>query len=626
MDSKKAVSEAVGKTKGLSIGVKIFGLATSLLGLLLLVAMVSTNRLRRVKDEIVVLAEYIIPITEQVALVDVHVLEQELHFERVQTLYAMTPINPDAVNAELALFEERGQLVDQELAITIDHIETALATVDQSSVLSRHTQQELEQILPRLHQIEVNHQGFHDHAVELLTLLQRGQFQQATLLESKLIEEAETFSQEVNELFLELEAFTVDAAQTGQQHQQEVLLFSMGTAAIATIFGLVYASIVSRRLVKPVNQLDQRVQQVRQGDLDTELTATTRDEIRTLTRTFNGMVQELRHKVQLEETFGKYMDPRIIQNVMSMPDDSATDGTRQVMTVFFSDVEGFDSFSQSLSADALVCITNEYLNLMSDPISDHSGVIDKFIDTVIMGFWGPPFTTDGDQAVLACKAALAQVARLSTLRTLVNHYYSTLPALSTSCSSSSSPNVSSGLTAAHSPESPTHIQRIYPSLDLHIGIATGPLVVGNMGSKTARSYTVMGDTVNIASRLKGASKQYGVQILMTGETQHQVAQQMITREVDRIQVVGKDEPVQIFELLGHMGALPQEKIAAYEHFHQGILAYRQQRWREAHGYFCKCLETIPGDRPSQIYCDRIAYFRNNPPAKDWEGVWQLTKK
>ena len=137
MDSPKALRQ----TKGISIGVKIFGLATSLLSLLGLVAAVSSHRLRQVKHEIVVLAEYIIPLTEQVALVDVHVLEQELHFERVQTLYAMQPINSTSIDTELALFEERGQLVDEELAIAIEHIEAALENGAQTSILSPHTQQ-----------------------------------------------------------------------------------------------------------------------------------------------------------------------------------------------------------------------------------------------------------------------------------------------------------------------------------------------------------------------------------------------------------------------------------------------------------------------------------------------------
>ena len=597
---------------GISIGVKIFGLATSLLGLLVLVATVSANRLRQVKDEIVVLAEYIIPITEQVALVDVHVLEQELHFERVQTLYTITPINTERIEEELTLFEERGVLVDQELAIAIEHTETALGGTGEIIWLPRNTRVELEQVLPQLQQLEVEHQSFYEHALQLLSLLEQGQYQQAQQLEGKLIEEEESFSHAVNELFLELEAFTVDAAQTGQKHQQNVLFFSAGIAAIATVFGLLYAAAVSRRLVQPVRQLDQRVQQVRQGDLDTELIPTTQDEIRTLTHAFNRMVQELRHKVQLEETFGKYVDPRIIENVMSRPEGTTTEGARQVMTVFFADVEGLEDFTQSLSADQLVGMTNDYLNLMSAPISDHSGVIDKFIGTIIMGFWGPPFTSQDEQATLACEAALAQVQRLSTLRTLVDQYY---PSPSKPSSASPKENVPT-----------TSIQGFYPSLHLHIGIATGPLVVGNMGSATAKSYTVMGDTVNTASRLKGASKQYGVPILMTEETHQEVSDHMITREVDRIQVVGKDEPVRIFELLGQTGTLAPDAIAAYDHFHQGLLAYRQQQWDIAYDHFSHCLEGIPGDRPSQIYCDRITHFRQSPPPDDWDGVWRLTKK
>lgn len=587
MTAAPAPSSAA-QSQGLSIGIKIFGIATSLLGLIILVVYVFTNRLQKVNEEVTALAEYVIPITDRVAAIDVHALEQELHFERVQKLYETEPINLEPIKRELAAFEKRGALVDEEIAAAIALSQTALTTARLSS-----NQAEWGHIEPMLENIETEHQQFHDHAVKIFALLQAGELTTARRLEEQLAVEEKDFNEAINNIFLELEAFTVSASQAGQRHQQTVQSLSLVVAAAATIFGLIYATMITIGLVRPVRSLARGIAAVRAGDLDAQFNISSRDEVGSLARAFNGMVTELRLKAQLEETFGKYVDPRIVQNLLQSAEEAQPLGERQVMTVFFSDIEGLEVVLSKLEPDMQIRCINDYLSLMSAPISSHTGVIDKFIGTIIMGFWGPPFTAADSHALLACQAALAQVSYMTALRQQI---------------------------AAIAPDVEV------ATLHLHIGLSTGALVVGNMGSTAAKSYTVMGDTVNTASRLKGASKQYGVSILLSEDTQQQVAAEMTTRELDLIQVVGKEEPIRIYELLGPQGTLSETEQAALLAFEQGLVAYRQRDWPKAQEQFAACLEEKPDDRPSHLYLKRIATLATSSLPDDWNGIWQLTQK
>ena len=591
--TSSALNQRTLRLNNLPIGVRIFGIATSLLGLLLLVVYIFTARLRQVNEEITALADYVIPITDRVAQVDVHVLEQELHFERVQRLYEIEPLDTRRIQTELQAFEERGALVDEEIAAAI-----ALAKAAIREVKIPQDQEEWTRIKPLLEAIETDHQQFNDHAESLLALLNTGDTEAARQLADALVDEETDFNQSITNVFLELEAFTVRSAQMGQQHQQIVQNLSLAIAALATVFGLIYTLLVTMGLVRPVKSLARGIAAVRAGDLETQFNITSRDEIGILALAFDAMVNELKLKARLEETFGKYVDPRIVRTLLQTSTETQTIAERQVMTVFFSDIEGLEDVIATLDPDAQIRLINNYLSLISAPIATHTGVIDKFIGTTIMGFWGPPFTDADSHTRLACEAALSQLQCLHTLRQQV----------------ASALNTSSLSTAP------------IPFLRLHVGLSTGALVAANMGSSSAKSYTVMGDTVNIASRLKGASKQYGVSILLSEESQQLIAEVMETRELDLIQVVGKEDPIRIYELLGRKDSLSASILAAREAFASGLYAYRQRDWSQARQYFETCLEKKTGDRPSQLYLERTTTLQADPPPADWDGVWRLTQK
>ena len=293
-----------------------------------------------------------------------------------------------------------------------------------------------------------------------------------------------------------------DAAKTVQKQRQAMVIAAVLTA-LAAALGLVFAVLVSGGMTRPVRRLLEGARAVEAGHLDETLPVTSQDEIGHLTTAFNRMVEQLRHKERIRETFGKYVDPRVVEGLIDRP-TLAVEGQRRVMTVLFCDVKGFTSASEGMTPQGLVKVMNRYFSVMSAPIRDHGGIIDKYIGDAIMAYWGPPFTEDADQARLASLAAIEMLARVASLR-------------------SEFPEI-------------LGVRSLPISFDIRIGIATGEALVGSIGSELMMSYTVMGDTVNLASRLEGANKVYGSRILVSEATVAGAADAIEAREIDRVRV------------------------------------------------------------------------------------------
>jgi adenylate cyclase len=332
---------------------------------------------------------------------------------------------------------------------------------------------------------------------------------------------------------------------------------------------------------------------VEDGDLEVEIQVRTHDELATLATSFNHMVVGLREKERIRETFGQYVDPRIVKSLLDNR-IAADKGVRQVMTVFFSDLEGFTRMCEGLTPDAAVRFLNRYFAMMSEVVRGRQGIVDKYIGDSVMAFWGPPFTDPADHARLGCFAALEQMQQMDAFR-------ASLPELF---------GMKHGL----------------PEVNVRMGIASGEVTVGNIGSETSRGYTVIGDTVNLASRLEQANKFYGTWILVSETTRNLAGDSLAFREIDSLRVAGKLEPVRVYELLGlaaDQGDLGRQRVQAYE---TGLAGYRAQDWDAAEAAFRECLAAAPGDRPSQVMLERIAAFRQTPPETGWDGIWVATSK
>jgi class 3 adenylate cyclase len=377
------------------------------------------------------------------------------------------------------------------------------------------------------------------------------------------------------------------------QLQHDVTWIAAALTALAAILGLVFSILVSTGMARPVRRLLEGTRAVEAGNLDETLIATSRDEIGHLTAAFNRMVEQLRLKERIRETFGKYIDPRVVEGLIDRP-VLAADGQRRVMTVLFCDVKGFTGISEGMTPQGLVKIMNRYLSIMSEPIRNHRGIIDKYIGDAIMAYWGPPFTEDAEQSRLACLAALDMVARVEPLR-------AELPDL-------------------------LGVRSVPIAVDVRIGIATGEALVGSIGSEFMMSYTVMGDTVNLASRLEGANKLYDCRLLVSESTASAAAADVEVREIDRIVVVGQTAPQAVFEVMGRKGALTPDQMLLRAKYSEGLTAYRARNWDDARRGFAAALVAIPGDGPAAAFVKRIDGLLADPPGIDWDGAWRLDQK
>ncbi|MBT4762203.1 MAG: adenylate/guanylate cyclase domain-containing protein [Bdellovibrionaceae bacterium] len=303
--------------------------------------------------------------------------------------------------------------------------------------------------------------------------------------------------------------------------------------------------------------------------------------------TFYKYFTEERKKKELKGTFAKYVSPAIVEEVLKAPGNLELGGRKQRMTVFFSDIRGFTTISEALTPEALTELLNRYLTPMTDIVFDNKGTLDKYMGDAVMAFFGAPIFYE-EHAKYGCRAALKSLEKLTVLQKEFKEQ---------------------GL----------------PYLDIGIGLNTGDMNVGNMGSETVRSYTVMGDAVNLGSRLEGINKQYGTRIIISEFTYNDIEGDFICREIDWVKVKGKTEPVRIFELMSEE-PLPEVRQNMVNEFCKGFKTYHEKNFQEALDCFKNGLELQPEDKLCQIYIERCEGLIQNPPEEDWDGVFTMTSK
>lgn len=306
-----------------------------------------------------------------------------------------------------------------------------------------------------------------------------------------------------------------------------------------------------------------------------------------LTMTFYKYFTEERKKKYLRSTFSKYVSPAIVDEILKDPENIELGGRKQKMTVMFSDVRGFTTISEKLDPQVLSQVLNDYLTPMTQIVFANKGTLDKYMGDAIMSFFGAPLTFE-DHAIHAARCALQSIDKLKEIQTEFKN-------------------------------------RGLPNIDIGIGINSAEMSVGNMGSDIVRSYTVMGDAVNLASRLEGINKEYGTRIIISEFTYEEIKGHFTSREVDLVKVKGKNKPVRIFELLCE--GKPTDFIAQYLPFYQnGFDLFHKQMWDEAILEFKKSLDAYPLDPVSELYIERCEEFKQNPPGADWDGVVTMKTK
>ncbi len=297
---------------------------------------------------------------------------------------------------------------------------------------------------------------------------------------------------------------------------------------------------------------------------------------------------ESRQKKFIKDAFSHYLSPSVVKKLIESPENLELGGEERHITAFFSDVEGFTSISEKLTPSEIRDLLNEFLTEMTDIILKYEGTVDKFEGDAIIAFFGAPNQIE-NQAKVACKAGIDMQKRLAALR-----------------------------------KKWREDQR--PELKMRIGMNTGMAVVGNMGSKNRMDYTMIGDTVNTAARLEGMNKVYGTYTLISHFTCQEAGEEILTREIDRVSLLGKKEALTLYEVIGYPEDADEHLKKALAFYAGGLAAYRKMNWDAAIEHFENVLKVKPDDGPGKIMLGRCKIFRENPPDANWDGVYSATSK
>ena len=290
----------------------------------------------------------------------------------------------------------------------------------------------------------------------------------------------------------------------------------------------------------------------------------------------------------VRSAFENFMDPKVVHEILKEPDEIKLGGEEKEVTVYFSDIEKFSSISEKLQPAELIELLNEYLSEMTDIILDHGGFLDKYIGDAIVAAFGAPLAQP-DHAVRACLATIDNQKRLRELNKKFKE------------------------------EGKLQIKA-------RIGLNSGRVLVGNVGSANRLSYTVIGDEVNLGARLEAANKYYGTYTMISERTCELAKDLIETRELDMIRVVGKEKPVKVYELIDRKGEIPEAKRDVLNIYENGLREYRKREWQKAIILFQKALGKDPHDGPSLTYIERCKIYAQDPPLEDWDGVYTLTVK
>lgn len=294
-----------------------------------------------------------------------------------------------------------------------------------------------------------------------------------------------------------------------------------------------------------------------------------------------------REKAFIRDAFQHYVHPAVVEEILDEPEKLRLGGKSVEATILFSDLQGFTRISEGLAPEDLIALLNRYLSAMTEVILAHRGMLSQTMGDGILAVWGVP-VADADHALDACRAALAMQQRLAALN-----------------------------------ENLDADRRL--TLRMRIGIQTGRIVAGNVGSPEHLQYTVLGDTVNLASRLEGVNKLFGTGVIVGEDTARHVNHALVLRELDLIRVVGRGEPVRIYECAGAQedGRPVEPGLAVFD---AGLQAYRRRDWLVALEHIERAASLIPGDGPSQAYLARIRRFLVDPPPEEWDGVYAAQTK
>jgi len=370
----------------------------------------------------------------------------------------------------------------------------------------------------------------------------------------------------------------------GKFHQAAELA---GVALLALALSFYLSRRFAKEILAPMEKLVKGTQYVVEGRYDERLDVAKEDEVGRLTESFNRMLRDLQDRERIRSVMDKMVSREIADELLKAG-DLKLGGEIRFATILFSDIRDFTGLAESMDPQELISLLNDYLTQMNMIVRNNHGVIDKYIGDSIMSLFGAPITHAND----VDNALLTGLQMLDTLKDF-----------NARCQKTGRPEIHIG-----------------------IGINTGPVVAGTMGSEDRNNYTVIGDTVNLASRLEGLTRIYNVDCVVSEFTQRECKKEYIFRELDMVRVKGRSTPVRVFELWNDSAAGPDMVAEVVQKFQNARHFYLLKDWARAENLFKQVLEMRPHDGPSALYLDRVQKLRVSPPQEAWDGVYTVSTK
>jgi adenylate cyclase len=551
---------------GLSLAAKFVGLTAGLILLLSITAFISLHSSDSTVDEIHSVVEFAIPAYGALARSHVRSLEQGLALRRALLLAEDPLASPaalqqrvDEFHAAVEGFARESAAAGRLMATERDHERMVVAA------------EGLQALIDRLAALQAAAGRLRQEAELCMGAVQRRSLGEARTRLAALDGLRDQVNQELEAvrsgLFDVLERVAAEAAAA----QARARVASLVVFVLASALGLGVAALGAARLIRAIRSLVQGAEAVERGNLETRIEVASRDEIGRLAASFNRMTEGLRMRDRIRDLFGRYVDPRVAEQLIGPQAPLSERGERREVAVLFCDLAGFTALSEQVPPERLVAFLNAHFALLAQAIAATDGIIDKYLGDGVMAYWCAPFVPAGEAATRSAEAALECLARLPAITAASRRIFG---------------------------------EGIYRPR-LHIGLDSGQAVTGSIGAEQRRNYTVIGDTVNHAARIEEATRLYDVATLVSARTAAALAGRFVLREVDSVQLAGIEAPQPLLEILGRAGEVPPGRLRLAARYAEALAAWRRGDVAAARAGFEDCLALAPDDGPSEAMLSRL---------------------
>ena len=587
-DAARGSRESAPAIGGFSLGAKFVGLTAGLILLLSLTAFISLRNSAETVRQIGSVVDFAIPAYGALARSHIRSLEQAVELRRSLLLAEDPAVSDDAIGEHVQSFltaqtEFHREVADAERLLKSQRDDTS----------SERVAADLQRLIEALTGLSALTQTYEKEADACFAAIRARSLPEAR----RRLVTIDALRQQLGErlealragMFATLKVISKEA----QDAEERALVATIVVFVLSSILGLGVAAVGAMRVIRSIKSVVRGAEAVEGGNLDARIEIASRDEIGRLAASFNRMTEGLRMRDRIRETFGRYVDRRIAEQLIGSHDLLTERGERRDVAVMFCDLAGFAALSERVEAEQLVRFLNAFFSIIAREIAATEGIIDKYIGDAVMAYWCPPFVPQDEAALRSADAALLCLGQVPAIAAFSKEIF--------------------GGGTAYDPR-------------IRIGIASGPSITGSIGANERRNYTVVGDTVNLASRIEVANELIAPRILVCARTAEAIRTNFELREIDTVFLPGIDAPQALFEIIGRAGQVSAEQQELRALYELALSAYRGGDWVSARNHFADCLGISAEDGPTRTMLQRIESLAATPAtAGSWSSVWRLGK-